>query len=227
MIRTVRSAVLAALLVVCAASLPVRAAEAPAAPEEQGGSLSATYLTGKLYAQAALDAERLSRAYESELEQAGFYKLLNVQRLQGDPDMVKGKAILARSRDLAARYKARSLDLVKQGGDRIQALDTDEETRARLAASWERAQAEARAEVEEAWRLEGAIIERMAEVADLLARATGAWRVNGERLSFERGADSAEYTRRLAAAKAAMQAQDDFQSQARKKAFKRLLEIAK
>jgi len=117
--------------------------------------------------------------------------------------------------------------MVGQGASRIQALDTDEETRARIAASWESHEAEARAEVAEAWKLENAVISRMAEVADLLVSSKGKWSVNGQSLSFDRAEDSAEYRRRIAAAKKAMQAQDDFQSQARKKAFARILEIAK
>lgn len=221
------AALLALFLHVCApaASLAAETAETP--PDQEEGGLSARYLAGKLYAQAAFDAEKLSRAYESEMDKAGFYKLLNVQRLQADPDLAKGKAIVAAARELAKRYEVRSQELVKQGAARIQSLEADEETRSRIAASWERVEAEARAEVAQAWKLENAVIDRMAEVADLLARAKGTWSVNGQNLSFDRAEDSAEYRRRIAAAKSAMQAQETFQSQAQKKAFKRLLEIVK
>lgn len=223
---------LSILTLALALSLPAAASGAQTgaaspAGQEEGGSLTAKYHAGKIYAQVALEVERLTRAYEADLDKAGLYKLLNAQRLQGDPDLAKGKAIVARSRELAASYKAKSLDLVKQGDARIQALDTDEETRARLAASWERHEAEARAEVEEAWRLENAVIDRMADVADLLARAKGKWRVSGESLSFDRSEDTADYNRRVASMRAAMQTQETFQSQAQKKAFKRLLELAK
>lgn len=222
------AAALLALFFHASAPAVCLAAEAPETPPEQEeGGLSARYLAGKLYAQAAFDAEKLSRSYEAEMDKAGFYKLLNVQRLQSDPDLAKGKAIVTAARELAKRYEGRSQELVKQGAARIQALEADEETRGRIAASWKRHESEARAEVAQAWKLENAVIDRMAEVADLLARAKGAWSVNGQNLSFDRAEDSAEYRRRIAAAKSAMQAQDDFQSQARKRAFKRLLEIVK
>ncbi|EPR44105.1 hypothetical protein dsx2_1849 [Desulfovibrio sp. X2] len=217
-----------------AADAPDAASDAPdtgdgAAVQSQssGGSVLSSLLAAKLYAQAALDVQNLSQQYEGELDKAGFYKLLNPQRLSSDPDLSKGKAIVARSRSLARTYRGKSYDLLAQGQSQITALDTDEETRARLSAAWERRRPEAKAQVAEAWKLEDAVIDRMADLVDFLADRKGAWHVRGQTLSFDRSADVDTYRRLCDASNKAMQAEDDFQAEARSKAFKQLLELAR
>ncbi|EPR31558.1 hypothetical protein dsat_0882 [Alkalidesulfovibrio alkalitolerans DSM 16529] len=203
-------------------------AQAADEPSQGVGSRAwASLLAARLYAQVALEADELAKAYERDLERIGWYRLLNAERLRADPDLSRGRVIAVEAAALADQYRERSLAMLSRGEERIKELTGDEAAQKRLLAAFGRHEAEARADVAEGWRLEAKVLDAFAAVVDFLAETRGRWTIPEKTLTFARGEDLNRYRSLLDDANRATQAQDAFQSQIRSKAWQAFLEALK
>jgi len=169
------------------------------------------------------DAALMQNAYLKALDEAGWPKILDVERLKQDPTLKESRAIVAAAKEVMQEYRAKSLAIFDSLPERVtNAPFKSESNRRQFLKGAETGRINGRINTVKNWEFEEGIINGYAGVIEVFAQAKGKFQFDAENnVLFESDADAEAFNRHMSQVQTIIEQQSQHMTSIRDAALKK------
>lgn len=135
----------------------------------------------------------LNKNYALELEAIGFGKLLDMDRLMQDKNLVESKIIIQKAHQIVSKYRSKIFVLLDDFRMEIGNLNVSDNVKQEMANGFDKSMAISRPQLSELWDLEAKSISESENIISLLARKKGSWVAQNGQILFSSESDLNSY----------------------------------
>jgi hypothetical protein len=167
------------------------------------------------------------RAYEQELDGAGWSKVLDPARIDQDKYLDETRTILRQAREVMKKYEDKTDELFVQMRADVEKADINAEMKESMVAGFNKSEAKSKSNAMVIWKLEGQALDQVSNAVTLLGNARAHWQIEGGQFAFQRQADLDQYNAYMAKLQEIAAKQEAIQNSAMQKAQDRMQQIGK
>jgi len=130
------------------------------------------------------DNAELANAYRVELEQIGWYSILDPARLVADSTMAESRQLLQAGRSTVSKYRTRSREILENSADAIQGLNMSERDKRSFERGYREKLGSSLGQHDAMWDLEEETFDEFEKIIDLLDGSSGEWSVEDGQFLF-------------------------------------------
>lgn len=144
------------------------------------------------------DSIAIQNEYVAALEKEGLMRLLLPERLDADKDFSESRKIVAALREIAERYRVKSLAVVNSVPERLEKYDLSAAEKREFLKGYQNKNTRGPNVAEENWKLELSIIGHMERAIDHLESTRSDWVLENDQIAFVHDKDIETYNAILA-----------------------------
>lgn len=128
---------------------------------------------------------RLRNAYMAELQEIGWMRALDAERLAGDQDLSESRELLRDGRQVLVKYSRLTMEYIESSPGGIELLDLPAEEKRNFRAGYEEGLADSKPIRRKIWDLEFDTFNEFGKIFDLLEDNRTQWQIVNGQIMFE------------------------------------------
>jgi hypothetical protein len=165
--------------------------------------------------------------YLAEIETLGWDKILDLERLKKDKDLIESNSMILKAKDIVGKYRAKNHALLEGLRIDFDGLKVSASSKQNMMNSFDAHLANARTKIDTTWNSEDNTISEFENIFALLSARRGKWQVQNGQLLFESDDDINKFNSYLASIQDLAKKQEAFQKQNVQKVMNDMEELTK